>query len=93
MFNKSKIVNIKGNDYLVLKNELKNMKQHGFSEISAMKSLKQLESVGLAEIIEFKGENYIRIFEPQKPNKPFNVLRLNNVFKDTGYKHKEFIYM
>lgn len=40
-----------------------------------MKSLKQLEIVGLAEIIEFKGEKYIKVFDPQGPNKAFNVLK------------------
>lgn len=40
-----------------------------------MESLKQLESVGIAEIIEFKGEKYIRVFEPQGPNRAFSVLK------------------
>lgn len=51
------------------------MKQHGFSEKSVMKRLMQLRSVELTEIIKFKGEKYSRIFETQKPSKPFNVLR------------------
>lgn len=70
MFNKSNIVNIKGNDYLVLK-----IGSNIVFQKSAKENLKQLESVGFAGIIEFKGEKYIRVFEPQGPNKTFSFLK------------------
>lgn len=40
-----------------------------------MESLKQLESAGLTEIIEFKGEKYIRVFDLEGSNKAFSVLK------------------
>lgn len=64
MTKKSKTVQIKGKHYLILKDELKNMEKLGFSEKSSKQNIEQLESVGLAEVIEFKGEKYIRILEP-----------------------------
>lgn len=65
MSEKAKTVQIKGKHYLVLKDEIKNMQKLGFSEKSAKEAVEQLESVGLAEIIEIKGKKYIRILDPK----------------------------
>lgn len=65
MSEKAKTVQIKGKHYLVLKDEIKNMQKLGFSEKNAKETVEQLESVGLAEIIEIKGKKYIRILDPK----------------------------
>lgn len=69
MTKKPKMLKKNGIQYFVLEDEIKNM---GFTEKDARNSIKELESVGLAEIIEVDNVKY---FRPLEPNSPYNVLR------------------
>lgn len=72
MTKKTKMLRKNGTQYFVLEDEIKNMKNMGFTEKSARESIEELESVGLAEIIEVDNVKY---FRPLEPNSPYNVLR------------------
>lgn len=75
MTKKTKMLKKNGIQYFVLEDEIKNMKNMGFTEKDARNSIKELESVGLAEIIEVDKVKYFRPLEPKSGSTPYNVLR------------------